>query len=319
MPDPNWELGNRQSDLSRYSRQVLVEGIGESGQRRLLDARVLLVGCGALGSVLAETLVRAGVGHLRICDRDFIELNNLQRQVLFDEDDIAANLPKAEAARRKLARMNSHVTVEALVTDVNHTNIERLAEGAQLLLDGTDNFETRFLINDLAIKTQRPWIYGAVIGTSGLMMPILPGQTPCLRCVFETAPPPEMNPTCDTAGVLGPVVNLIASLQSLEALKILAGATDAVNRNLVSIDAWSGRFINLKVDSARDKGDCPCCRQARFDYLEGREGRTTSVLCGRDAVQIRRPADGKLDLAAMALKLQASAAAPVQQNAYMLR
>jgi adenylyltransferase/sulfurtransferase len=316
---PQAAIRNPQSDLARYSRQILVDGIGVDGQRRLLESRVLLVGCGALGSVLAETLVRAGVGHVRICDRDFIESNNLQRQVLFDEDDIAANLPKAEAARRKLARMNSEVTVEAVVTDVNHTNIERLAEGAVLLLDGTDNFETRFLINDLAIKTQRPWIYGAVIGTSGLMMPILPGQTPCLRCVFETIPPPEMNPTCDTARVLGPVVNIVASLQALEAIKILAGALEAVNRHLVSIDAWSGRFINLTVEAAREKSDCPCCRHARFDYLEGREGSTTTVLCGRDAVQIRRATSGVLDLAALAAKLESVAAAPIQRNSFLLR
>src|SRR5688572_21956382 len=169
--------------LARYSRQMLFDPVGEEGQRKLLASRVTVIGCGALGTVLANTLGRAGVGFLRLVDRDFIELNNLQRQVLFNEDDIAANLPKAEAAKRKLQRINSSIHVEAVVTDVNHRNIEQLAEGADLLLDGTDNFETRFLINDLAVKTKRPWVYGACIGATGLSMPILPNDTPCLRCI----------------------------------------------------------------------------------------------------------------------------------------
>jgi len=222
-PDPSPTVSNHDAKLDRYSRQILFDKIGEAGQRRLLDARVLLVGCGALGTVLANTLVRAGVGFLRIADRDFIELNNLQRQVLFDEADVRDHLPKAEAAARKLRAINSQVTIDPVIADVNHQNIERLAEGADLLLDGTDNFETRFLINDLAIKTKRPWIYGAAIGANGLVLPIIPGETPCLRCVFEEPPPAGSSPTCDTVGVLGPTVAIVAAYQAGEAIKILSG------------------------------------------------------------------------------------------------
>lgn len=306
-------------DLSRYSRQILFEKIGEEGQRKLLDSRVVLFGCGALGTVIANTLVRAGVGFLRICDRDFIELNNLQRQVLFDEDDIAAGLPKAVAAAAKLRRINSSVTIDPVVTDVNHTNIERLADGCSLLLDGTDNFETRFLINDLAVKSDRPWIYGAVIGATGLCMTILPHDTPCLRCVFEEAPPPELNPTCDTAGVLSPAVNLVAGFQSMEALKLLTGRREEVNRHLVQIDAWTGRVANLNVQSSRDAGNCPCCKKGKFHYLEGRFAGTTTTLCGRDAVQINPGPSARIDLEAIAAKLRPTAQGEVRVNRFMLQ
>lgn len=306
-------------ELERYSRQILFEKIGEEGQRRLGAARVTLIGCGALGSVQAETLVRAGVGYLRIVDRDFLELNNLQRQVLFDEEDVASNLPKAEAARRKLARINSQVTIEAEVTDANYTNIERLADGADLLADGTDNFETRFLINDLAIKSDRPWVYGAVIGATGLCMAILPGETPCLRCVFEQAPPPEMNPTCDTAGVLGPVVQLVAGMQSMEAMKILSGRREEVSRQLLNIDAWSGRFTSLNVTAAREKSNCPCCVQRRFEYLDGKLASSGSTMCGRNAVQINPPAGMRIDFERMAKKLETVADGPVTSNRFLVR
>ena len=306
-------------ELERYSRQILFESIGETGQRRLGAARVTLFGCGALGSIQAESLVRAGLGFLRIVDRDFLELNNLQRQVLFDEADVADNLPKAEAARRKLARINSDVSIEAEVTDATHTNIERLADGADLLLDGTDNFETRFLINDLAVRSNRPWIYGAVIGATGLCLPILPGETPCLRCVFEEAPPPEMNPTCDTAGVLGPVVHLVAAMQTLEAIKILIGRREDVSRKLLHMDAWTGRFVGLDVSRAREKDDCPCCHLRRFDYLDGRMAGTTTTLCGRNAVQITPPPEQRPDFERIAPKLQAVADGPVVKNDYLIR
>lgn len=306
-------------ELARYSRQMLFERLGEDGQRRLLGSRVTLIGCGALGSVLATVLVRAGVGFLRIVDRDFIELNNLQRQVLFDEDDIAAHLPKAEAARRKLQRVNSRVTIEAVVADVTGRNIELLAEGADLLLDGTDNFETRFLINDLCVKTGRPWVYGAVIGATGLAMPILPNDTPCLRCVFESGPPPEMNPTCDTAGVLGPAVNMVASFQALEAMKILAGRREAVTRRLLSFDLWEGRFSLLKVQKAYDEGDCPCCKGRQFEYLAGRLAGSATTLCGRNAVQVTPPAGGRVDFAAIAEKLKTAGGVAPRFNAFLLK
>lgn len=310
---------DRDPELARYSRQMLFEPIGEQGQRRLLQSRVTLIGCGALGTVVANILARGGVGFLRIVDRDFIEVSNLQRQVLFDELDIAENLPKAEAARRKLLRINSGIEVEAIVADVSHRNIERLSEGADLLLDGSDNFETRFLINDLAVKTHRPWVYGACIGATGLSMPILPNDTPCLRCVFEQAPPPGMNPTCDTAGVLGPVVNMVASHQALEAMKILMGSFSALNRRLLSFDAWSGRVSMLKVQQAYDSGDCPCCRHQVFEFLEGKYGTTATSLCGRNAVQITPPTALEMDFARISAKLQKITQAEPKFNEFMLK
>jgi adenylyltransferase/sulfurtransferase len=307
------------SDLTRYSRQTLCAAVGMEGQRRLLASRVVLVGCGALGSVIANTLVRAGVGFLRICDRDFIEPDNLQRQILFDEDDVAANLPKAEAAAAKLRRINSQVTVEPAVVDVHAGNIEQLADGASLLLDGTDNFETRYLINDLAVKSGRPWVYGAVIGTSGLCMAILPGDTPCLRCLFEEAPPPDESPTCDTAGVLAAAVNLVASMQSIEAIKLLMGKKDEIIRRLMTMDAWTGRVTLLNVQSARDVGDCVCCRRRNFEYLNGQRGSSTTALCGRNAVQVRGDVAAPMDLSRIALRLKAAAREPVRLNRFLLQ
>jgi molybdopterin-synthase adenylyltransferase len=203
------------SNLERYSRQMRFYGVGEKGQRKLLDARVTLAGCGALGTVLANHLVRGGVGFVRIIDRDFIEPSNLQRQVLFDEQDIADNLPKAEAAARKLRAINSSITVEPIVADIDRTNIEKFCKDADVILDGTDNFEVRYLINDVAVKLGKPWVYGGSIGSHGQTMTILPGQTPCLRCVFEAAPAAGEAGTCETAGVLGPIVSIIASLHVL--------------------------------------------------------------------------------------------------------
>src|SRR5438309_4719789 len=233
--------------LERYSRQMRFYGIGEAGQRKLLDSHVTLCGCGALGTVLANVLVRAGAGHVRIVDRDFIETHNLQRQVLFDEHDVAENLPKAEAAARKLGAINSCVHVEPVVTDIDRTNILDLCHDADLILDGTDNFEVRYLINDVAVKLTKPWVYGGSIGSHGQTMTILPGQTPCLRCVFEAAPSAGEAGTCETAGVLAPVVNIVASFQATEALKILAGRNEAVSRDLIYVDVWENTMRRIKV------------------------------------------------------------------------
>src|SRR5262245_64868271 len=222
-------------NLERYSRQMRFFGIGEAGQRKLLDSHVTLCGCGALGTVLANALVRAGVGHLRLVDRDFIETHNLQRQVLFDEHDVAENLPKAEAAARKLGAINSSVHVEPVVTDIDRTNIAELCEDADVILDGTDNFEIRYLINDFAVKFGKPWVYGGSIGSHGQTMTILPGKTPCLRCVFEAAPAPGEAATCETAGVLSPVVSIVASFEAAEAIQILQGQLDRVNTDQVYI------------------------------------------------------------------------------------
>src|SRR5438552_11294671 len=233
--------------LERYSRQMRYPGIGEDGQRRLLASHVTLCGCGALGTVLANELVRAGVGHLRLVDRDFIETNNLQRQVLFDEHDVAENLPKAEAAARKLGAINSSVFVEPVVTDIDRTNILELVQDADLILDGTDNFEIRYLINDAAVKLSKPWIYGGCIGSHGQTMTIVPGETPCLRCVFEAAPAPGEAGTCETAGVLSPIVNIVASFQATEAFKILTGHTEQISRDLVYIDVWENDQKRFKI------------------------------------------------------------------------
>ena len=299
------QLEKSDPTLARYNRQMLWGPIGVEGQRKLKQSRVLLVGCGALGTVLANTLGRAGVGHLTIIDRDFIEINNLQRQVLFDQQDIADQLPKALAAQRQLARINSDVQVEAVVTDVNHNNILPHARGQDLLLDGTDNFETRFLINDVSIHLGIPWIYGACISAMGLAMVIRPGVTPCLRCIFETSPPPGMNPTCDTAGVLGPTVNVVASWQAMEAIKLLTGNVNALNRGLFSFDLWDNRYQQLNVARARDIADCPACKHHHLEYLSGKFSSSTTTLCGRNAVQISSPGGQRVDFEHIAAGLRA--------------
>lgn len=303
-------------NLDRYSRQILLDRIGAAGQRQLLASRVVLIGCGALGSALAETLVRAGVGWLRIVDRDTIELNNLQRQVLFDEDDIAANLPKAEAARRKLTRINSDVHVEARVADANARTIEALVGGANLILDGTDNLQTRFLVNDIAVKSGVPWIYGACIGTEGMIMPVLPHHTPCLRCVFGQAPAPGTTPTCDTVGILGPVSRVVASLQAVEAIRILTGHPEAGRTGLVTLDVWDMAMRKVDVAAARD-ADCPCCGQGRYEYLDGTLSGATADLCGRDAIQVDPPQGCRVDLAELARRL--ASVAEVAAGEFMVR
>jgi len=225
-----------ESKYDRYSRQMRLPWVGKAGQERILNSRVTLCGVGALGTVLANTLVRAGVGFVRVVDRDFVEPSNLQRQVLFDESDVTENLPKAEAAAIKLRQINSAVTIEPIVADINRTNIEEFCKDADLILDGTDNFEVRYLINDVAVKQNKPWVYGGAVGTQGMSMTIVPGETPCLRCVFEASPGPGEVGTCETAGVLGPAVGIIASFQAAEALKILAGKRHHINRELFMLD-----------------------------------------------------------------------------------
>ena len=275
-------------DISRYHRQYLFNKIGETGQRKLVSSRIIIIGCGALGTVLVNTLARAGVGFIRIVDRDFIEFNNLQRQVLFDEDDIKENLPKAVAAERKIKKINSQIQIEAIVSDVNFTNIERFLEGADLVLDGTDNFETRFLINDACVKLKKPWVYGAVIGSHGLTMNIIPGETPCLRCVFESAPPPELTPTCDTAGIIAPASQVIASLEATEAIKFLTGNKKDLNKSLYSYDVWTREAKSFKLEGMRENADCPTCKKGKFEFLTGDQAPKMTTLCGRNAVQIVR-------------------------------
>ncbi|MBN2446460.1 MAG: ThiF family adenylyltransferase [Phycisphaerae bacterium] len=254
-------------DLARYARQTSFEPLGEVGQRRLLAARVTLVGCGALGSVLAETLVRAGVGHLRIIDRDVVTLDNLQRQGLFDEDDVAAETPKAEAAAHKLSRINSTVSIDPIVADFRPSNAEQLCGAADLILDGTDNLATRFLINDVAVKNRVPWVFGACVAAEGRALAIIPGETACLRCIWRDPPPAGGTPTAETVGVLGAIVRVVAGFQAGEALKLLTGQQSAVNRNLLEVDLWQGQFHAIDVQLARAAGDCPCCQRGEYDFL----------------------------------------------------
>lgn len=290
--------------LDRYSRQMRFHGVREEGQRRLLRSKVTLCGCGALGTVLANALVRAGVGHLRLVDRDFIETHNLQRQVLFDEHDVAESLPKAEAAARKLGAINSGVHVEPVVTDIDRTNILGLVEDADLILDGTDNFEIRYLINDAAVRLNKPWVYGGCIGSHGQTMTILPGETPCLRCVFEAAPAPGETGTCETAGVLSPIVNVIASYQATEAIKILTGNRERINRDLLYFDVWENTQRRIKIAPLLGKVDCPCCQRRQFEWLEGAQGSQTTSLCGRNAVQVAHRVAGRLNFEDLARHLE---------------
>jgi molybdopterin-synthase adenylyltransferase len=303
-------------DLDRYIRQMRYAPLGEAGQRRLSASRALVCGCGALGSVLANTLVRAGVGAVRIVDRDFVELSNLPRQVLFDEDDVEAGLPKAVAAAHKLARINSAVEIEPVVADIDHANIGRLCDGVDAIVDGTDNFETRFLVNDAAVKLGIPWVYGGCLGAEGQTMTILPGVTPCLRCLLQECPPPGSTPTCDVAGVLGPIVGVIASIQAIEALKILSGNRDAASRFLTVVELWDNRVRQVDVASLRAQVDCPTCKHGQFPWLAGKEGSRTAVLCGRNAVQLTHPG-ASISLEELAHKLEG--VGQVTRNQFLVR
>lgn len=298
---------------SRYHRQELLPQIGPAGQARLAESRVLLVGCGALGCTIAEQLARAGVGLLRIVDRDVVDWTNLQRQVLFDEADARQGKPKAVAAGERLGRINSAVAVESIVADVHSGNIEALATGVDLILDGTDNVDTRYLINDVAVKFAFPWVYGACVGTEGRVMPVVPGQTACLRCVFPEPPAGSELRTCDTAGVLGPVASVVASLQAIRAMGLLVGDREAVRGSLWSADLWTGRARTVEVER---QPDCPTCAHREFPFLSKPPGQSTT-LCGRQSVQVRPERDVRLDLTAAARKLRA--VGEVQQTPFLLR
>ncbi|MGH7177690.1 MAG: HesA/MoeB/ThiF family protein, partial [Tepidisphaeraceae bacterium] len=246
----------------RYQRQTILPQIGVAGQRRLAESRVMLAGCGAIGSVVAEQLVRAGVGFLRVVDRDVVELGNLQRQVLFDESDAAAGTPKAVAAAKRLLAINSSVTVEPRVRDIDSGNVHELAESVHLIVDGTDNAETRYLLNDFSVEQALDWVYGGCVGVEGRVMVIRPGKTPCLRCVFPSPPKPGELPTCDTAGVLGPVAAIVGSLQAIAAIRLLLGTATEESQMLV-VDGWNGRLRSVSMGDRRP--DCPACGRRRFE------------------------------------------------------
>jgi len=285
--------------IDRYSRQTLCRAIGEEGQKKLGNSSVVIIGCGALGTVIANSLVRAGVGKVRIIDRDLIEYHNLQRQILFDEEDIENKLPKAIAAERHLRKVNSSIEIEGIVADVHYANIENLVRGFDLILDGLDNPETRFLINDVSLKHGIPWIYGGAIATYGMTMNIIPGQTPCFRCVFPSVPPQGIIPTCDRAGVISPAPSIIGSLQTTEAMKILTGAKE-ISRDIVFVDVWQGVFDRFKPDY---RPDCPAC-QGNYEFLQRRSGVRTTILCGQNSVQVLDPKAEKLSLKGLAEHLK---------------
>lgn len=289
--------------------------IGDAGQRRLLASTAAVVGCGALGTNIANGLVRAGVGRVRLIDRDFIELNNLQRQVLFDETDIAQGLPKAVAAAAKLRKINSQVEVEPVVTDVNPDNVEQLVGDVDLVLDGTDNFETRLLINDVCVKRDIPWIYGGVISTCGMTMTIVPHDTPCFRCFLNELPAPGSSPTCDMVGVLGTAAMVVAALEVTEGIKLLTGQMDALRRELLYCDVWAGSFERLGL--AKDDTPCPACDLGQYEFLEARQGSWATALCGRDAVQINLRHEMQTSFPQLAERLRS--VGEVAYNDYLLR
>lgn len=300
----------------RYSRQILFDGIGEEGQRRLSGSRVVIIGCGALGAIQAETLARAGVGKIILVDRDFVEESNLQRQIMFEESDALERMPKAVAASHRISRINSDIAAEPVVADVSFENIEEIIAGAQLVMDGTDNFETRYLINDACLKLGIPWVYGAAVGSYGLTMTVVPGESPCLRCVLPDMPEPGAGPTCDTAGVIMPVIAIIGSIQSSEAMKLLTGQRNLLHRSLLRIDVWD--FQINRTDLSDFAGhDCPACGKGEFEFLRGAGRQVTTTLCGRNAVQIARTGVGKIDFAQLAERLKASG--EVAFNDFLLR
>jgi len=296
----------------RYSRQIIFAGLGEAGQRRLGEARVVIAGCGALGSFQAMALARAGVGYLRLVDRDYVEWSNLTRQWLFEESDAEEGLPKAVAAARHLSRVNSLVNLEPVVADLTPENAAELLGGVGLILDGTDNFETRYLINDFAVREGLPWIYGAAVASYGLTMPVIPGRTACLKCLYPE-PPAGAQPTCETAGVLNAVTAAVAALQVGDALKILAGKAADVSPRITTVDVWTGQV--RQIAQPPPASDCPACARRRFIHLE--ETRRSAVtLCGRNAVQVHERA-GPVDLEELKQRLAPLGA--VRGNEFALR
>ena len=298
--------------LNRYSRQTIFPEIGLEGQKKLGRGFAVIIGCGALGTIIASALVRAGVGKVRIIDRDFIEYHNLQRQVLFDEEDIKNNLPKAVAAEKRLKKVNSEVEVEGIVSDVNYTNIERLVRGANVILDGLDNFETRLLINDASLKLNIPWVYGGAIASSGMTMTIIPHQTACWHCMVTGSGKSGPTLTCDTAGVISPAPWTVASLQSAEAMKILLGSRK-INPDLLVIDVWENKFQSFKTNP---QSDCPACH-GKYEFLEGKFSTRTTSLCGQNSVQVLNSANYYLSFEELAGRLKPLG--EVTYNQFMLQ
>ena len=300
--------------LDRYSRQMYFQPIGEEGQKKIFNSKVTLIGCGALGSIIANNLVRSGVGELKIIDRDFIEKNNLQRQILFDEKDIKQNLPKAIAAQKKLSKINSEVKISAYVDDVTHQNIEFFIKDSNLVMDGSDNLYVRFLINDTCVKLNKPWIYSAVISSYGYTLPIIPYKTPCLRCYFPDLPPAGTMETCDIVGIISPVINIIASYSTVEAFKILTGNFNNLCTNLLALDVWDRSFDHIPLIR---QNNCICCEQNNFEFLQGEKEQRIVSLCGRDTIHISGVENACNSLDELAKKLEKQGT--VNYNQYMLK
>jgi molybdopterin/thiamine biosynthesis adenylyltransferase len=312
---PDTKEAQMTDPFERYSRQMILPGWGREGQQRLAEKTAAIVGCGALGSHIASHLVRAGVGRLVVADRDFVEWHNLPRQALYSEADAAEGIPKAVAAARRLCQINTLVEIEEHVLDVNADTVEDLIVGADVVLDGADNFEVRYLVNEACVKHGIPWVYGGVLGTYGLTAAILPGETPCLRCLLGPMPPPGAVPTCETAGVLGPAVAIVAALEATEGLKVLLDKRDELLKSLVMVDVWSGDFE--RAQTQKSKVRCPVCDDGKYELLEAERGSTAAVLCGRTAVQISHRPPHPVDLQVLADRL--SGVGTVEVNEYLLR
>ncbi|WP_077210528.1 ThiF family adenylyltransferase [Bacillus dakarensis] len=302
-------------NLDRYSRQTLFKPIGEEGQRKLLKSRVVVVGMGALGTVIANHLVRSGVGYVRFIDRDLVELSNLQRQSLYDEEDAANHLPKVIAAEQKLRKVNSTVKVEAIIADLNLDNAEELLGGFDVIVDGTDNFSTRYLINDIAVKLNIPWVYGGAVSSRGMFAVIVPGKTPCYRCLFPEVPA-GLGETCDTIGVLSPITDIVGSFEAVEVLKLLVGAEH--NPNLEQLDIWYSSFLQMDISDGKNP-ECPACVHHQYDFLDRSsiQQTTFAILCGRDTVQINPRNVDSINLENLAKSLKNSG--KVSVNPFLLR
>ena len=313
-PDSDSSSASRGETSDRYLKQRRLPCIGDEGQDRLAGGRVLVVGVGALGSLITEQLVRAGVGHLRLVDRDIVDRTNLQRQLLYTDADAEAGLPKALAAEARLRAVNREVRIESHVMDVTPSTIGGLVEGVDVLIDGTDNLETRYLLNDVAIDRARPWVYGGCVGTFGQAAALVPGRTPCFRCLFPEPPPTDALPTCDSAGVLGPAVHVIASLESTLAMRLLVDGPTNVPSAMLTADPWAGTF--RRVELGEPASDCPACQRRELEWLSGERTPAAVSLCGRNTVQIAAPAAG-FELPQIVERLEQDGA--VEQTRFLVR
>lgn len=272
--------------LNRYNRQIIFPEIGRNGQKKLHDSRIAIVGCGALGSRIAEEMTRSGCGYIRIIDRDFLELSNLQRQVLFTEKDVVKELPKAVAAQKHLKEINLDIKIDSIVDDLNYSTVEKYLNGVDLILDGTDNLEVRMVINDYSQKNIIPYIYDACVSSYGCTFNIIPGETACIRCIYPELPPPGEVETCDTAGIISPLAGVITSIASAEAIKLLVGKKKDMRKELLFVDVWSNEFNKFKIDV---NPDCICCQKKEFNFLTPKGGKKLTSLCGRNAIQLTPP------------------------------